>query len=47
MTQPNLSKIFFNPSFKPPETSTLMPRTRNKMIDAMHSTPASADTTSS
>ena len=42
MTQANLSEILFNP----PETSTLMPRTRNKMSAAMHSTLAS-DTASS
>ncbi len=35
MTQANLSEILFNPSFNPPETSTLMPRTRNKMSAAM------------
>lgn len=46
MTQANLSEILFNPSFNPPETSTLMPRTRNKMSVAMHSTLAS-DTASS
>ncbi|USS95321.1 alpha/beta hydrolase [Serratia symbiotica] len=46
MTQANLSEILFNPSYNPPETSTLMPRTRNKMSAAMHSTLA-RDTASS
>lgn len=36
MTQANLSEILLKPKFKHPETSTLVPRMRNKVGTAMH-----------
>lgn len=38
MAQANLSEILFKPSFKHPETSTLVMRARNKVSADLHST---------